>query len=459
MVADSESPKGNVVREEEGSPGRQQGAVQRFLQDKGFGFIVRPSAPNLFFHANELECSVPYETEVLSFTIGKDKNGRDVACGIRRATSDPRTGDIVHWTVDPGTWRGDGLILPHGGGDAIPFTGQDIIKTRTQGGRQVSPRPWHAARYQPITLRDGTLRAVDIQIDWRYPLQRFAYLGDEEALIANLKALALEEDWDYRNSKSRKPHEILYNYLHFTFAKLVDEDRDRPPAERKVRIRADLKDHTPLAAFNTGLVDKRYESIFALFEPNEPGRQHTWRFLAFCIAGEDAGKLLSRYFNPLPGPARYFTHTSELLYDPDAPLHPDYAHIPTQNRDRLPKDLVKLVEPLDSTRAENALKMHLDRAIDLARKRTRWNFKTAIPHYFPSFRRLDCLLPLCLLDDNTVDVALAVQRTETGYLANTILPLDWAYKSARLVCRPDSDWLAPARIDAGLETGLDETGA
>jgi hypothetical protein len=27
-----------------------------------------------------------------------------------------------------------------------------------------------------------------------------------------------------------------------------------------------------------------------------------------------------------------------------------------------------------------------------------------------------------------------------------MLPLDWAYKNARLVCRPDSDWLAPKEI-------------
>ena len=38
--------------------------------------------------------------------------------------------------------------------------------------------------------------------------------------------------------------------------------------------------------------------------------------------------------------------------------------------------------------------------------------------------------------------------TETGYLTNTILRLDWcAYKSARLVCRPDSDWLAVDKIE------------
>ena len=344
------------------SGSRQQGTLQHFVEDKGFGFILRPPAPNLFFHTSQLECSVPYDGEALTFTVGKDKNNRDVALRIRRLSADFRTGDIVEWRVDPGTWRGEGRILPHSGGDSIPFGGDDII--RSQGVRPAGPRPWHAAKYQVATLGDRT-RAVDIEIDRRYPLQRFAFLGKEEDLIVGLKKIVLGENWDYRTSKSNKPYEILYNYLQFTFAKLVDEDRSRPAAERKIRIRTDLKDHPPLATFNTGLVDKRYESIFALFEPNDPGRQQPWAFLAFCTAGEDAGKLLSRYFNPLPAPACYFTHASELLFDPDAPLHPDYTHILNENRDRLPADLLRLVESLEPTRAVNTLKMHIDRAIDL----------------------------------------------------------------------------------------------
>jgi len=350
--------------------------------------------------------------------------------------------------VDPGSSQANGSIAPADGTQAVPFTGQDLIRTRAPSGRIVYQRPWHAARFSTIKLKGGITRAVDVQLDWRFPLYRFAYLPDETAMINELKTLALDERWDYRSSPTKKPFEILHNYLHFTFAKLVDEDRGAAPEGRKIRTRTDLKGRSSLSTFNTGLVDKRYDPIFALFEANDPGRQPSWKFSAFCIPGQDEGKLLSQYFNPLPTPPQYFTSTVELLYDPDAPLHPDYTHILSENRDRLPPDLLKLVAHLPVQKAENTLKMHVDRAIDLARKRSRWNFKAAIPHYFPTLKRLDFLLPLCLLDDTTVDVALAVQRTETGYLGNTLLPLDWAYKSARLVCRPDSDWLAPERIDA-----------
>lgn len=267
--------------------------------------------------------------------------------------------------------------------------------------------------------------------------------------MQQLKEMALFEHWDYRHSVANHQSPILHNYLHFTFAKLCDEDRGKPPGERKIRERRDLQPH--LAAFNTGLVDQKYKSIYALLEANDPGRTPKWRFRAFCVPGEGHGKVLASYFNPLPDPPEYFHSTVELLYDPDKPLHPDYTHILEHNRDRLPRALLAQSNGMNDAIAMRFLTTHLDQAIEVAKKRARWNFRTAIPHYFPTFKRLEFLLPLCLLQDNRVDVALSVQKTDTGYLGNTIMPLDWAYKTARLVCRPDSDWLAPGDIDESEE--------
>ena len=61
--------------------------------------------------------------------------------------------------------------------------------------------------------------------------------------------------------------------------------------------------------------------------------------------------------------------------------------------------------------------------------------------------QMSLLLPLALVDDEKVDIALVVEKTESGnYLGHTILPLEWAYSNARLVCRPDSDWLVAENI-------------
>ena len=91
-------------------------------------------------------------------------------------------------------------------------------------------------------------------------------------------------------------------------------------------------------------------------------------------------------------------------------------------------------------------------AVDLSIKRASWNFKTAVPQYYPRVRKLQLLLPVCLISDERVDLALAVEKTQSGsYLGHTALPLDWAYKNARLICRPDSDWLAPQEIIEEVE--------
>lgn len=60
---------------------------------------------------------------------------------------------------------------------------------------------------------------------------------------------------------------------------------------------------------------------------------------------------------------------------------------------------------------------------------------------------MSLLLPLAIVDDEKVDLALVVTRNPSGsYQGRTVFPLDWAYQNARLVCRPDSDWLVTERV-------------
>ena len=53
------------------------------------------------------------------------------------------------------------------------------------------------------------------------------------------------------------------------------------------------------------------------------------------------------------------------------------------------------------------------------------------------------LLPLCLMDEDVPDCALVTNKDEHGrYEGRTILTLRMAYKNARLLCRPESEWLS-----------------
>ena len=97
--------------------------------------------------------------------------------------------------------------------------------------------------------------------------------------------------------------------------------------------------------------------------------------------------------------------------------------------------------------------------MDITKKRVEWNYKTAIPVYYPTENRGALLLPLALVQQNHVDLALVVewQPQSERYQGETILPLNIAYSNSRLITRPDSDWLRMDQITAGdAEEDADE---
>ena len=284
--------------------------------------------------------------------------------------------------------------------------------------------------------------------------------------------MALSERWFFGDeSNDDDPNPILRSYFIYTFAKLR---RENQIIEHHGQVES-------WAAFNTGLVSKLYEPIYALFGRNDR-EEPFWKFQSFCLAGIGKdGKKLTSTFAPLPQPPKYFEKSTDLLFDVDQEIFPDFDHIVYDGilKERFPYTFLELNKPrgldwkdpsdLDFDERKEYLRNFVNAiendpqcnrsivnrirdAIDLAFKRTRWNFKTAIPQYFPTTDSMSLLLPLALVDDESVDIALVVNRNETGsYSAPTVLPLNWAYSHARLVCRPDSDWLMPRSIEVTAE--------
>ena len=230
---------------------------------------------------------------------------------------------------------------------------------------------------------------------------------------------------------------------------------------------------------STITVDKKYEYIYALFKKNSQNTKYYWYLLDFVVAGEDIGKTLIKVFNPLPERANYFENKIQnMLYDTTTgDLSCDYTHIITERTERLPLEFLRencsedflCVDGVNiddiyytgvknparkayfvslgfkikcTSRVLNRLKNRISDAVDLALKRVEWNYKTAIPMYYPTKNTGSLLLPLSLVDEDHVDLALVVERQTSGaYQGQTILPLDLAYNNSRLVTRPDSDWL------------------
>lgn len=288
----------------------------------------------------------------------------------------------------------------------------------------------------------------------------FAYMPHIK--YEELAKMAIPEDWTLHRNKQTIELGMLKIYINHTFLRLLHEN--------KVLIKHN-KD-TPYAAFNTGLVDNRYLPIYALFDPN-PNQKQPWQLKCFCIAGEDYGKMLVKEFSPLPERAEYITDPKDIFYNyHSGKPYIDYDHIIIENAERLPFSFFKRLqfdeftckdcssmnpEELENYKNDlkytlkfkdcdsyNIAKMHFDSALEEALNRVRWNYKTAIPMYYPRTKTVSLLFPLRLdKRSDSVDVALVVERQSSGaYIGHTILTLEMAYQNARLICRPDSDWLS-----------------
>jgi hypothetical protein len=69
----------------------------------------------------------------------------------------------------------------------------------------------------------------------------------------------------------------------------------------------------------------------------------------------------------------------------------------------------------------------------------------AVPQFYKS--RIQLLLPLYLRNPRRPDLALTLERHGGWYRAATVLYPDWAYRHARLLARPNSEWLGGFRVD------------
>jgi len=178
----------------------------------------------------------------------------------------------------------------------------------------------------------------------------------------------------------------------------------------------------------------------------------------------------------LPSHAKYFDKSFELVLDTSKEIFVDYQHVIIDGvaRGRFPDAFLQehipkgfsWQDPQEMNRTERRpflealskavesddqcmrrIKRRLEDAKLLAEKRARWNFKTAVPIYNARFNTMSLLLPLALLDDEVVDISLVVTKNASGsYQGRTVFPLTWAYRNARLICRPDSDWLTTEKI-------------
>lgn len=73
------------------------------------------------------------------------------------------------------------------------------------------------------------------------------------------------------------------------------------------------------------------------------------------------------------------------------------------------------------------------------------SYRIAVPQFHKG--KIQLLLPLYFRDNGKPDLALTLERFGMWYRAATVLYPDWAYRHARLLARPNSEWLGGFRAD------------
>lgn len=250
----------------------------------------------------------------------------------------------------------------------------------------------------------------------------FAQFSDYHGAMHDLALLAENEDWNYKKATcldTDRP--ILENYFNNTYKRIA--------IEKKIAYSLDSQ----FCCFDTGLITRaQKEPIYALFIMNgNPTIDCYWHFRKFFRKGEhEVGR-----FNKLPEMAFYWEDPSKLVYDIRKELVVNKEHIIQDNKSRFPVPY--------NTLPDYNLLMYLDGCVKSSIEKVRRNYKTAIPQYFLTTGTIQLLIPLYLSDSNDANLALVVEDYGSMYRASTCLTLDMAINNARLLARPDRDWLNP----------------
>lgn len=244
-------------------------------------------------------------------------------------------------------------------------------------------------------------------------LTDYIYFGDYNGKIQELANMSPEQ-WNFSGQTGNS---ILKNYLQFTLNKLLEEKK--------------VIENKNYALFNTGLFTEYYEPIYFYLEPNNAGGSQKW-YLKQITTEYGLGCL---GITEVPERANYFQNPELLIFDAKCKINVHFKHIlkDEENIKRMPKEIQE----------SSNIQSSLIGAIDIMKKKVTANYKIAVPQYFEG--KIQLLLPLYLLEKPQPDLALVVTKNPSGnsYQGHTCLTMQMAYNNARLIAKPDSNWLIP----------------
>lgn len=419
----------------------EQSKVQFYDPMRGFGFIdlpgqkLKPGEEPKGLYVGRYDIVderytslVP--TEPVEFEIASSSQGPKAIKVRSLLEGDRHRGRVFEFSHTDG----HGYIEPDDHSGRVEVSFKDIIgsegKMREQTLEEDEP-----VEYELETTGSGKRSALRVKrLNFVPVLHRWAYMGKLDDWLAELAKLADdtdEDEWKFPNKNPKYAYPVLKSYLEYTFKQLLTEHR----GGAKTIIEKD-----GLAVFNTGLETDLYSQIYAVFKLNDrkPSARYPWqpkwKLLKFCIENY---KLFAPFVAEPPERATYFTDPKVLVFDTRKRLIVNKPHIARERLGRFPPHISE-AEISDADKIDLAIK-HLDTECDKAIERVRRNYKIAVPQFYHG--EVQLLLPISL-SPRRADLALAATLVNNDhYNAHTALDLDQAYGNARLLTRPDKDWL------------------
>ena len=429
----------------------EKGFIKWYDSKHGFGHVIG-SKGELYFHGSEV-------SEELA-TLLKTNHYNDEPIVYDISASSLRQGEYQasKLNIDFSKRSIGYLVLQERAGERFPYA-KDITtgKEYTISTRNMKTPPLHFINFEerdgdPVIFTPNETQADNLEIiDTRRFILRFAdfskkindnsgnsiTLSSYKGFIHSLKTSIAEkfckdESWDYIQNKT-EDIPILISYLDQTCKRIIEEDK---------LVTGQSSEGKEYAYFNTGLADIFQSEIFAYFESNYNYKKTEnwgisipkWHFKEFNTEESRYRK----YFNGRTSApiASYFKPDTLLVLDPEdlKTAKPNWDHL-YERKNRIAVHNINDMSEMDFREAIND-------SIDLAYRRIKRNYKTAIPQFYS--HEIQFLVPLYSRKDRANALAaMVIRQNERIYEISTLLTLDQAYNNARLLAKPDREWLNP----------------
>ena len=193
--------------------------------------------------------------------------------------------------------------------------------------------------------------------------------------------------------------------------------------------------------FNTGLIDIYNNDVYLIdLNNNEPDFFKKEIIMAGSKASATAHGFNKADVLSMPKPIKFYSDKKDLVFDGcieefDLEDNSKLNHIIQERRSRFPLGCQTIPSDVLCEKVKSAV----SKAVRLSER----DYRYIVPMYNLKLHRIQYLMPLHLETsiEDSPELVIVVGENNGFYCVYTILTTDDAYDNARLLCRPDSNWL------------------